>query len=260
MKKIGFCFLIYDEINHEDLWKRFFDNADTKKYNIYIHYKFDKPLKYFERHKLKHCVETEYTKPSIVHAHNLLLETALENDCSKMITLSQSCVPLKTFDHVYQFLTKDDYAHFNIAPQDTCFPRCNNLLKHYDKNKIQKSSEWYILNRRICEAVTNIDNKTIDYIYDGTSHSVEHYFITTVYNNNLQNQIISTPNLAAGATTFTNWPDMEYKFPSVPSPTGPMQYDYISDEELMYLINSKSLFGRKFNKGCDIDIISCIFH
>jgi hypothetical protein len=34
--KIAFCFLIYDIINHEDLWNIFFANVDNNKYNIYI--------------------------------------------------------------------------------------------------------------------------------------------------------------------------------------------------------------------------------
>ena len=49
MKKIAFCFLIYDIINHEELWNIFFKNVDANKYTIYIHYKFNKPLKYFEK-------------------------------------------------------------------------------------------------------------------------------------------------------------------------------------------------------------------
>ena len=57
-KKIAFCFLIYEEIYHEDLWKSFLDNVDKSKYSIYIHYKKDKPLKYFNDHKLKNTIET----------------------------------------------------------------------------------------------------------------------------------------------------------------------------------------------------------
>ena len=44
MKKIAFCFLIYDTINHEELWNNFFKNVDPAKYNIYIHYKYNKQL------------------------------------------------------------------------------------------------------------------------------------------------------------------------------------------------------------------------
>jgi hypothetical protein len=43
MKKLAFCFLIYDVINHEELWKLFFDRVDPSKYSIYIHYKTNTP-------------------------------------------------------------------------------------------------------------------------------------------------------------------------------------------------------------------------
>lgn len=59
-KKISFLFLIYDEINHEELWYNFFKDIDTSKYSIYIHYKDNKPLKYFEKYKLDYCVPTEW--------------------------------------------------------------------------------------------------------------------------------------------------------------------------------------------------------
>ncbi len=35
-KKIALCFLIYEEIYHEDLWYEWLNNIDKNKYNIYI--------------------------------------------------------------------------------------------------------------------------------------------------------------------------------------------------------------------------------
>jgi len=114
--KIAFCFLIYDDINYEELWYNFFKDVDASKYSIYIHYKEGIPLKYFDEHKLDNCIETEYGGVSLVHAQNLLYKEALKDDDNyKMVTLSQSCIPLKSFDHVYDFLTKDDKGHFNIS-------------------------------------------------------------------------------------------------------------------------------------------------
>ena len=57
-KKIALCFLIYDKINHEEIWYKWLENVDKSKYNIYIHYKEDKKLKYFNDHKLSYCIET----------------------------------------------------------------------------------------------------------------------------------------------------------------------------------------------------------
>ena len=53
MKKIAFCFLIYDIINQEELWNLFFQNVDTNKYAIYIHYKYNERLDFFEEYKIE---------------------------------------------------------------------------------------------------------------------------------------------------------------------------------------------------------------
>jgi len=249
MKKLGFCFLIYDIIHQEELWNIFFKNVDTTKYSVYIHYKMNRPLKYFEKYKLNNCIETKYCDVSIIHAHNLLFQKALEDGCDKIISLSQSCIPLKSFDYIYDFLTKDDFCHFNIHPQSQCFPRCTSLLQYYDKSLIQKSSNWFILNRKVCDVLVKYDKSKINMEYSSIYCPEEHYFITSIFKNNLEKEIITTPNLAIGATTFTNWEGMDYKYPST---RGLKNYTEISDEEFKYLLDSTSLFGRKFNiKGLE---------
>jgi hypothetical protein len=62
MKKLAFCFLIYDEINHEELWNIFFKNIDKNKYNIYIHYKSNKPLIFFDKNKEDNIIKEVYKK------------------------------------------------------------------------------------------------------------------------------------------------------------------------------------------------------
>ena len=245
--KIAFCFLIYDIINHEELWNLFFQNVDTNKYTIYIHYKFNKPLKYFEKYKLNNCIETKYVDVTVIHAHRLLFKKAYDEGCYKIISLSQSCIPFKSFDYIYNFLTRDDFGHFNITPQKQCFPNCNSLINYYGQNVIQKSSNWFILNRKTCESILRYDKQNIDNEYGSIYAPEEIYFITNIFYNNLQDLIITTPNLSNDATTFTNWEGMNYKYPSN---RGLKNYTYITNDELLYLINSKCLFGRKFNKEC----------
>ena len=79
MKKIAFCFLIYDIINHEEIWNIFFKNIDINKYNIYIHYKTNVPLKYFEKYKLNNCIDTKWGDISLVQAQNILYTEALKD-------------------------------------------------------------------------------------------------------------------------------------------------------------------------------------
>ena len=49
---------------------------------------------------------------------------------------------------------------------------------------------------------------------------------------------------------------MEYKYPSI---RGLKNYNYILDEELIYLLNSQFLFGRKFNKECFLSLNNKIY-
>ena len=250
MNKIAFCFLIYDCINHEEIWNIFFHNVDSSKYNIYIHYKLNKPLKYFEQYKLKNCIETKYNHISLVKAQNVLLEEALKDTNNKhFIFLSNSCVPFKPFYHVYNTL-KEEYSYFNIAPHSTCFPRCNSILQHIEKQYIQKAGQWCILNRKHASLMLN-KNEYIQW-FNNTSAPDEHCYITNIHLHNLQNELITTPNLPDGATTFTNWSDMNYKYPCK---IGLMNYKTISEEEIQHLLNSKCLFGRKFTIEC-FDLLS----
>jgi len=80
-------------------------------------------------------------------------------------------------------------------------------------------------------------------------HSVpdEHCYISNLHKHGLQDQLITTSNIAEEATTFTNWGGKEYPFPSI---RGLKNYSVISNEELLYLLNSKSLFARKFKTNC----------
>lgn len=247
MKKIAFCFLIYDIINHEELWHSFFKNVDTNKYTIYIHYKFNKPLKYFEKYKLTNCIETKYADITLVKAQNLLLQEAITDKENKhFIFVSGSCIPLKSFDHVYDNLN-EGHSYFNISQQSECFPRCKTTLNYIDKKYIQKASQWCILNRKHTELMLNND----DYLtwFEYTYAPDEHCYITNIFYNNLQYEITTTQNVANDATTFTNWRGMDYKYPSY---NELKNYSFITNDELLYLLDSKCLFGRKFNKECII--------
>ena len=247
MKKIAFLFLIYDILNLEELWNKFFLNVDKNKYTIYIHYKNNVTLKYFEQYKLKNCIETKYADISLVCAQNILLEEALKDENNEhFIFLSNSCVPFKNFNFIYDKLSIDK-SYFNIMPQEQCFPRCDYLLNHIDRKNIQKSSQWCILNKKHSKIIISYSNYKNINLYKNIYAPEEIFYITIIFINNLQEEIITTPNSANDATTFTNWQGMDYKFPSI---SGLQNYTFISEEEILHLLNSNCLFGRKFNANC----------
>jgi GR25 family glycosyltransferase involved in LPS biosynthesis len=254
MKKIAFLFLIYDEILQEELWYNFFKNVDPNKYSIYIHYKNNKPLKFFEKFKLKQCIETNYGDISLVYAQKLLLDEALKDENNyKFINISQSCIPLKSFNYIYESLIYNNFTIFNESPRHQSFPRCDDLLKFLPKEQIYKSSQWWILNRKYAELIS-IDKEYINY-FNNIYAPEEHYFISFIKNKGSIKDLVCTPNLAEGATTFTNWHDMIYPKEYL-SKNNLKTYENISKKEIDHLIESPCFFGRKFTASCNVDGIA----
>lgn len=247
MKKLAFCFLIYDRINHEELWHLFFKDVDPQKYSIHIHYKENVPLKYFEQYKLSNCIPTIYGHISIINAQNLLFEDALKDSTtSHCILISNSCIPFKSFDKVYEFI-QIEYSYINKGIKQHCFPRCNNVLYYIGPYYIDKSAQWCILNRK--HAAIMVNDK--DYIQWFTHiHAPdEHAYITKLHVLNLSHEVIFTENQSNKATTFINWEGMDYKYVSQDNLKN---YTSIMDEELEYLLVSPCLFGRKFLPECNL--------
>ena len=253
MNKIAFLFLIYDAINHEHLWFNFFNGIAKTKYNIYIHYKTDDNLEFFNDYKINKSktIDTRYADISIVKAQNVLLREALKDKDNKhFIFLSGSCIPLKSFKHIYNYLDPR-YSYFHIAGSEDCFPDCEVALKYIPKEHIKKSAQWSILNRKHAELLVA---KASDYLvwFKDTYAPDELCYITYLsyfYNNSLDKEIIATSYNSPPevATTFANWEDMNYKYVS---DRELKNYKSISEEELEHLLKSPCLFGRKFKPSC----------
>jgi hypothetical protein len=205
-------------------------------------------LKYFERYKLKNCIPTKYADKSLALAYNLLFRAAYAHsaDNYKFIILSGACIPLKSFDYVYDKLTNDNYGYFNVCPQEQCFPNCDKLLKVLDQKYISKAHNWFIINRKLVESLCFDKDDVIKKAFNIYAPE-EYYYYTFIKILNLEDEIITTPNVSNDATTFTNWEGTKYKYPSTKENKN---YTSISSDELEYLLNSECLFGRKFNREC----------
>lgn len=251
MKKISFLFLIYDQIHHEDIWKAFFEGVDPNLYTIHIHYKTQKLLRHFEQYKVANPIPTKYVDFSIVLADNLLIQTAFRDpDVYKTINLSQSCIPLKPFHVIYKELTSTPCSIFNEAPQSQCFThgRCDSLLPHFHKDKISKSSNWFILNREHADIVLH-STQELEW-FRNIECPEEYYFITIIRAKGNSRALITTMNESEKATTFTNWQGNEYKFVHN---HGLKRYHDIDYNELYYLLSAPCLFGRKFEEDCKVN-------
>lgn len=264
MKKLAFLFLIYDEVNQEEIWHNFFKSIDDSKYNIYIHYKHNKPLKYFDAYKLKETVPTHYADLSLVKAQNMLLREA-QKDCQnqRFIFLSNSCIPLKCFDYIYDVLFEKDVCFFNMAKNEHVFERGRGqkLAKRFGRENVKKASQWCILTKNIAQFLAESDD-LLEQLYESekTELADEYFYISYLHYLNKQNVIQKSDYAIVSATTFEYWNDKGYKFNSNFISSHPDNWDRrlktfydISGEELKYLLKSPCLFGRKFSGNCTID-------
>lgn len=265
--KLAFCFLIYDKINHEEIWNNFFKNVDKNKYNIYIHYKERALLKYFEKYKLKETIDTKYADISLVHASNLLFKKAYADDIEnyKFILVSQACIPVKSFDYIYNFLTKDNYGHINLSkPYDpqtgkTYYTHYNKLSERIPSNFIEKGSQWLILNRELVWNLAINYDRYIDVILKDLYAPDEIYYGTFAHMYGLlDNFKIYDEEDPRNLTTFANWNSKKYTFYD-PNIKGLKNYSSISMAEMNSILISPCLFARKFNPNCSFEDSEEIF-
>jgi hypothetical protein len=249
-KKIAFCFLIYKKIFHEDLWYNYLKNIDPNKYSIYIHYKEQQPLKHFEQHKLKQTIDTCWGCLSIVQAQNLILKEAIKDSNNQhFIWLSDSCIPIKSFNYIYNYLDTQK-SYYNICHDNQVFPRANKVLKYVERKNIKKANMASVINRKHALLFVNNDHQ-INTWFTGINNVDEIVYITLLFHNNLKQELVLTPNVAAGSVIFAQWADMKnYKVFKNSKKKNDYTYEYICPEELNYLVSSKSLFARKFVENC----------
>jgi len=99
---IAFLFLTIDNLNHYPVWDKYFNDADKKKYNIYIHPK--NPDKLTDK-LLKPCVIKDLVQTKhgfLTEAMLVLMKEALKNKNNKYFCfVSDSCIPIKKFDVMY---------------------------------------------------------------------------------------------------------------------------------------------------------------
>ena len=99
--KIGFCFLVRNNISWENIWSKFFTLADTAEYSIYIHAKSNVVHTSLENVFVDpNPVETEWASVSLVKATKQLLTTAFKDECDSVIFLSGDSLPLWNFQTI----------------------------------------------------------------------------------------------------------------------------------------------------------------
>lgn len=142
--KIAFLFLTIDDIHFPHIWNKYFESVDKDKYSIYIHPKNPLNANWHNERIISELHPTEWGK--ITKAYIALLSAAFtDEDNQRFITISESCVPIRTFDALYAAIFHDnmswikqmkiskyDYSErLKIISDETGHVSNRRFMKHY---------------------------------------------------------------------------------------------------------------------------------
>jgi hypothetical protein len=168
--KIAFIFLTYNNLKRPDIWSRFLDIKDDNdninnskyinKFTIYNHAKEPKKITDIvlkDKHIPEH-IDTCWGCFAAVEANIFMLKEALKDPLNKkFILLSESCIPIVSFDTLYLELMKDDKSRFIFWDiNNTTYRYIEIIEPEFTINEfIKHNGQGLIFNRKHAELLVN---------------------------------------------------------------------------------------------------------
>ncbi|KAG5390050.1 hypothetical protein IGI04_031591 [Brassica rapa subsp. trilocularis] len=146
--KIAFLFLTHATLPFEELWDEFF------KFSIYIYTFKERPVHisphFYDREI--HSDEVTWGRTSMVDAEKRLLVNALEDpENQHFVLLSESCIPLHTFDYTYRYLLYSNVSFIESfvdpGPHGTG-RHMEHMLPEITKEDFRKGAQWFTMKRQ----------------------------------------------------------------------------------------------------------------
>lgn len=241
--KVAFCFLLYDKIEHQELWKSFFLNQ--KGFSLYSHIKkvTDETPKWLLKTRVP-TIKTGWCQENLVRAWVSMLKKALlDKDNKYFALLSGSCIPLFDFITTWKKIFRTKKSRINIETESYV----------YQQTGFYYADQWCILNRTHAQLLIDLyktqegkDWRKNSYKYICTK--VECFCPDEIYPVNwfIENYgKPSTPKFKSefivGASTFTKWED------GAPHPIKWNATRLLKKKNISKICGSKAIFARKFN-------------
>lgn len=289
MKKIAFLFLTKLNLNKHNIWKKYLKN-NKDKYNIYVH-----PYSYYNSKKIK--VTDSLLKPNIIkaivktdytHVYDAILElykvAIKDEDNYKFVLLSESDIPITSFDVMYNYLTKNNNSYLKYRGQINENEYKNRIKPVLDNTNIISRSQyirhqaWHCLNRDHILTVLKADSKYHN-IFSEVAIANEHYLTILWLQNkqkNIQNKSVIHINWDYTANQYnknkkeldqlyniydkdktnTKLKDKIDKLKTKMNNdvSHPKTYsNKLTKGDVLEIVRSKSLFARKIDSNSNID-------
>ncbi|KAL9688073.1 hypothetical protein QQ045_032486 [Rhodiola kirilowii] len=151
--KIAFMFLTPASLPYELLWEKFFEGHEGS-FTVYVHASRERPhhvSRYFINRDI-HSGEVEWGKISMVEAERRLLANALQDqDNQQFVLLSDSCVPLHSFEYIFNYLIFTNVSFIDCfedpGPHGTG-RYSEHMLPEIDIKDFRKGSQWFSMKRQ----------------------------------------------------------------------------------------------------------------
>lgn len=148
---IAFLFLVYDRVMHPKNWKRFWQDAEEgEDYVIYSHIKnikSDKTQDFLKTNRVRR-VKTGWCEAGLVHAHQKLMDAALENPkVDHLILVSGECIPLRTFELLRRNLMNDPRSRVHFKGNHLIFKGRHDMMYHDQWMCLNRSDASYIMSK-----------------------------------------------------------------------------------------------------------------
>ncbi|KAJ0250859.1 Core-2/I-branching beta-1,6-N-acetylglucosaminyltransferase family protein [Hirschfeldia incana] len=151
--KIAFMFLTPGALPFERLWDRFFQGHEGK-FSVYIHASKERPVhysRYFVNREIR-SDEVVWGRISMVDAERRLLANALRDPTNQQfVLLSDSCVPLRSFEYIYNYLMYSNVSYvdcFDDPGQHGSGRHMNHMLPEIQKKDFRKGAQWFTMKRQ----------------------------------------------------------------------------------------------------------------
>jgi hypothetical protein len=256
--KLAFLFLTIDNLKHDQIWTEFFHNIDPSRYTIYCHPKHPDrihPHSVLHGHVIPNLVATSWGDISCVIATVNMLECALgDRDNMRFILLSDSCIPLYSFDRTLSELgfpkeNSDDIykdvvgskARIDYFPDKPGSSRWATLANKtfIPKNRMLKQAFWMSFDRQMANYF--VGHRYFD-AFAGFWNADEHYFINVLIRDRPDdvNKWVDNRSL-----TYANWDS---------GGAHPKTYSTVSTADVDEARRLGNLFFRKVDWGANLPI------
>ncbi|KAI4316235.1 hypothetical protein L6164_024234 [Bauhinia variegata] len=209
--KVAFLFLTPGALPFERLWHKFFQGHEGR-FSVYVHASKEKPV-HVSRYFVGRDIRSEpvgWGRISMVEAERRLLANALlDPDNQHFVLLSESCIPVRHFDFVYNYL-----LFTNVSFVD-CFwdpgPHGNgryieHMLPEVEKKDFRKGSQWFSMKRQHAIIVmadslylTKFKHHCRPNMEGGRNCYADEHYLPTYFH------MIDPSGIANWSVTFVDW-------------------------------------------------------